>query len=243
MNSFEEYQAFIKNKKKLLFLTGAGISTLSGIKDFRSSDGLYSQTNALSPETILSSNFFYSNPDAFFEFYKNEFDLRKYEPNVIHKHIANLENEGKEIYIVTQNVDGLHQKAGSRNVIEYHGTIYENSCTQCQKRYSANFVFETQDIPLCAECGGIIRPEIVLYGEGTQSPYSIMKKIGRPEAMIVLGTSLTVSPANTFIYYCVEFGVPIVIINRDKTPFDDCATILINDDFENIFRNITMSKQ
>ena len=236
MHTYDDYKEFIKDKNKLLFLTGAGVSTLSGIKDFRSQDGLFNQKNQYPPEEILSVDFYNTKTKEFYEYYKTAFDLRKFEPSAIHKHIALLEQMGKQVSVVTQNVDGLHQKAGSSNVIEYHGTIYDNTCSDCHKKYSASAVFEAEGIPTCSECGGIIRPEIVLYGEIPQSPYKIMREFPRPDAMIVIGTSLLVSPANTFIFYCVEHWIPIVIINRDKTPFDDCATILINDDFRNIFK-------
>ena len=236
MHTLSEYKDFVSSRKNLVFLTGAGVSTLSGIKDFRSADGLYQEDTIIPPEVMLSSMFFQQHTDLFYEFYKNKFDLRGYEPNVIHKHISELEKEGHNVHVITQNVDGLHQLAGSSNVIEYHGTIYKNFCIDCLEEYDADFVFNATKTPHCLHCGGIIKPDIILYGEAPESPWTVMSGIEKPDAFIGMGTSLLVAPANTFIHYCVSHSIPIVIINRDKTPFDDCATILVQDDFKNLFK-------
>ena len=234
MHTFQDYLNLIQRNKNITFLTGAGVSTLSGIKDFRSADGLYSEKGDMSPEDILDVSYFYSNPKEFFNYYKKAFDLRGYEPNIVHKHIADLEKQGKNISIITQNVDGLHTKAGSTDVIEFHGTIYKNKCLSCQKSYEADFVFNSESVPRC-ECGGIIKPEIVLYGEMPKETKTAVNKIHRSDVLVAIGSSLLVSPANTLIYDALQDGIPVVIINRESTPFDRYATIVINDDFKNLF--------
>lgn len=237
MNNFNDYLDLVKRNKNIVFLTGAGISTLSGIKDFRSADGLFNEDNAISPETILSTEFFYEKPKEFFDYYRKVFDVRKHEPNVIHKHIANLENEGKNVFIITQNVDGLHTKAGSTNVIEFHGTINKNSCLSCGKEYDADFVFSANGVPKC-ECGGIVKPKVTLYGEMPEHIKEAQRYVHRADVLVAIGSSLLVSPANTYIYDALYYGTPVVIINKESTPFDRYATILINDDFRNIFKEM-----
>ena len=235
MNNFNDYLDLIKGNKNIVFLTGAGISTLSGIKDFRSDDGLYNEENDISPETILSSDYFYEKPKEFFDYYRKIFDVRKYEPNVIHKHIADLENKGKNVFIITQNVDGLHTKAGSSNVIEFHGTIYKNSCLSCGKEYEADYVFSANGIPKC-DCGGIIKPKVTLYGEMPENMKEAQRTVHKADMLVAIGTSLLVSPANSYVYDALYYGIPIVIINKEATAFDKYATVLINDDFRNIFK-------
>lgn len=234
MNTFQDYLNLIQRNKNITFLTGAGVSTLSGIKDFRSADGLYNEESNISPEEILSKEYFYKNPKEFFDYYKKAFDLREYEPNIIHKHIADLEKQNKNISIITQNVDGLHTKAGSTNVIEFHGTIFKNKCLKCKKTYEADYIFNADDIPRC-ECGGIIKPEIVLYGEMPKETKEAVNKIHCSDVLVAIGSSLLVSPANTLIYDALQDGIPVVIINKEPTPFDRYATIVINDDFKNLF--------
>ena len=235
MHTFADYLNLIKGNKNITFLTGAGVSTLSGIKDFRSANGLYNEENAISPEEILSSDYFYEHTKEFYNYYRRAFDLRKYEPNIVHKHIAELENKGKNVSIITQNVDGLHTKAGSTDVIEFHGTIFKNKCLACGKEHSADFVFDSNGIPKC-ECGGIIKPEIVLYGEIPSDTNKALRKVHRADVLVAIGSSLLVSPANSFIYDALYDGTPVVIINRAETPFDRYATVLIHDDFKNVFK-------
>ena len=234
MKKIEELQKIINESKKIVFFSGAGISTLSGIKDFRSKDGLYNMKYKYPPEMILSSGFFYTNTEEFYKFYKDKLNCLNVEPNIVHKYFAKLEKEGKLSAIVTQNIDGLHTKAGNKKVYELHGTIYKNHCIKCNKSYDAEYVFNSKGVPKC-KCGGIIKPDVVLYGEMLpeydfeEASYAIM----HADTLIVAGSSLTVYPASGMIN--LFNGKNLVIINRDPTDFDYKATLLINDEFQNVF--------
>lgn len=234
MKKIEELQKIINESKKIVFFSGAGISTLSGIKDFRSKDGLYNMKYKYPPEMILSSGFFYTNTEEFYNFYKDKLNCLNVEPNIVHKYFAKLEKDGKLSAIVTQNIDGLHTKAGNKKVYELHGTIYKNHCIKCNKSYDAEYVFNSKGVPKC-KCGGIIKPDVVLYGEMLpeydfeEASYAIM----HADTLIVAGSSLTVYPASGMIN--LFNGKNLVIINRDPTDFDHKATLLINDEFQNVF--------
>lgn len=234
MKKIEELQKIINESKKIVFFSGAGISTLSGIKDFRSKDGLYNMKYKYPPEMILSSGFFYANTEEFYKFYKDKLNCLNVEPNIVHKYFAKLEKDGKLSAIVTQNIDGLHTKAGNKKVYELHGTIYKNHCIKCNKSYDAEYVFNSKGVPKC-KCGGIIKPDVVLYGEMLpeydfeEASYAIM----HADTLIVAGSSLTVYPASGMIN--LFNGKNLVIINRDPTDFDHKATLLINDEFQNVF--------
>lgn len=234
MKKIEELQKIINESKKIVFFSGAGISTLSGIKDFRSKDGLYNMKYKYPPEMILSSGFFYTNTEEFYKFYKDKLNCLNVEPNIVHKYFAKLEKDGKLSAIVTQNIDGLHTKAGNKKVYELHGTIYKNHCIKCNKSYDAEYVFNSKGVPKC-KCGGIIKPDVVLYGEMLpeydfeEASYAIM----HADTLIVAGSSLTVYPASGMIN--LFNGKNLVIINRDPTDFDYKATLLINDEFQNVF--------
>ena len=201
-----------------------------GIPDFRSKDGLYNQKYKYPPEEILSHTLFKNNTKVFFEFYKDKMNFLKYEPNVAHKKLALLENEGKLKAIITQNIDGLHQKAGSKNVLELHGSIYRNHCTECGKAHDAKYIFETEGIPRCQRirCNGIIKPDVVLYEE--QLDDEIVEKaldyISKADLLIVAGTSLTVYPAAGLINYFR--GKNLVLINKSETSFNSRADLVIN---------------
>ena len=234
MKKIEELQKIINESKKIVFFSGAGISTLSGIKDFRSKDGLYNMKYKYPPEMILSSGFFYTNTEEYYKFYKDKLNCLNVEPNIVHKYFAKLEKDGKLSAIVTQNIDGLHTKAGNKKVYELHGTIYKNHCIKCNKSYDAEYVFNSKGVPKC-KCGGIIKPDVVLYGEMLpeydfeEASYAIM----HADTLIVAGSSLTVYPASGMIN--LFNGKNLVIINRDPTDFDHKATLLINDEFQNVF--------
>ena len=234
MKKIEELQKIINESKKIVFFSGAGLSTLSGIKDFRSKDGLYNMKYKYPPEMILSSGFFYTNTEEFYKFYKDKLNCLNVEPNIVHKYFAKLEKDGKLSAIVTQNIDGLHTKAGNKKVYELHGTIYKNHCIKCNKSYDAEYVFNSKGVPKC-KCGGIIKPDVVLYGEMLpeydfeEASYAIM----HADTLIVAGSSLTVYPASGMIN--LFNGKNLVIINRDPTDFDHKATLLINDEFQNVF--------
>ena len=234
----EQLQQIIDEGKRIVFFTGAGVSTDSGIPDFRSQDGLYNQKYKYPPEEIISHSFFVQNPEEFYRFYKDKMLNLTAEPNITHKFIAKLEQCGKCIGVVTQNIDGLHQKAGSQNVYELHGSVLRNYCTKCHKSFSAEYIKESIGIPRCDHCGSIIKPDVVLYEEGLDQDvlYGAIEAISSADVLIILGTSLVVYPAAGLIRYF--HGSHLVLINRSITPYDSQADLLINDSFQNVFPNI-----
>ena len=240
MNELEKVsklQKLIDESDNIVFFGGAGVSTSSGIKDFRGKNGLYKSVTDYPPEYLLSSACFYKEPELFFEFYKNNLNSLSVEPNIVHKYLKKLEDNGKLKAIVTQNIDGLHQAAGSTNVLEIHGSIYHNHCLKCSKIYDASFVFESVGIPKCS-CGGTIKPDVVLYGE--MLPEKALNKaclaISNADLLIVAGTSLTVEPAASMIN--LFKGKNLVILNDSKTPYDNVATLVIHADLKDIFENL-----
>ena len=236
-NKIEKFKEIIKKSDNIVFFGGAGVSTESGIPDFRSKDGLYNQKYKYPPEEILSHTFFMHNTEEFFKFYKDKMNCLKYEPNITHKVLARLEKEGKLKGVITQNIDGLHQKAGSKNVYELHGSVLRNYCMDCGKFYDANVVFKSQNVPHCT-CGGIIKPDVVLYEEALDdnTVTEAVKKIMNADTLIVAGTSLTVYPASGLINYFR--GENLILINRDVTPLDCRANLVINESLGDVFRKI-----
>lgn len=233
----QEFKELVDKSNNIVFFGGAGVSTESGIPDFRSKDGLYNQKYKYPPEEILSHEFFIENTEEFYKFYKDKMNSLKYEPNITHKKLAYLEQEGKLKAVITQNIDGLHQKAGAKNVLELHGSVLRNYCIKCNKFYDAEYVFNSEGIPKCT-CGGIIKPDVVLYGESLDE--EVLEKsvyaIAKADLMIVGGTSLMVSPANGLIRYFR--GNNLVLINKDKTPYDNLANLVINDSLGKVMSNI-----
>ena len=233
----KELKELINESNNIVFFGGAGVSTASGLKDFRSKDGLYSdKSNSLnvSPEFMLSAACFYSFTKEFYKYYKLNMNSLNVKPNIVHKYLTKLEESGKLKAIITQNIDGLHQKAGSKNVLELHGTIYKNHCIKCKKEYGAENIFNSEDIPRC-ECGSIIKPNVVLYGEMLPEDFVLAEKyISECDMLIVAGTSLTVEPAASLINYFR--GKSLVIINNDETPYDKRATLIINEDLTKVFK-------
>lgn len=227
----------IEGSNNIVFFGGAGVSTESGIPDFRSKDGLYHQKYKYPPEEILSHHFFMSHTDEFYQFYKEKMNSLKYEPNITHKTLAELEKEGKLKAVITQNIDGLHQKAGSKNVYELHGSVLRNYCMQCHKFYDADYVFESKEIPKCS-CGGIIKPDVVLYEEGLddETVDNAIFAIQNADMLIVAGTSLTVYPASGLLHYFR--GKNLVLINRDSTPYDNRADLVIHESLGKVFSKI-----
>ncbi len=217
----------IDSSENIVFFGGAGVSTESGIPDFRSVDGLYNQKYDYPPEEILSHTFFKTHTDYFYNFYRDKMLALDAEPNAAHLKLAELESAGKLKAIVTQNIDGLHQKAGSKNVFELHGSVHRNYCEKCGKFYSAEFIKESVGIPEC-ECGGVIKPDVVLYEEGLDSDVinGALDAISSADCLIVAGTSLNVYPAAGFIRYFR--GKYFVLINRDATPADKLADLVIH---------------
>ena len=237
MDKIAKLQELIDNSNKIVFFGGAGVSTESGIPDFRSKDGLYNQKYTYPPEEILSHHFFINNPKEFYKFYKDKLNTLDKEPNICHKYLKRLEDRNKLLGIITQNIDGLHEKANSKNIALLHGTIYKNHCINCGKNYSAEYVFNSKDIPIC-ECGSIIKPDVVLYEEALDQ-YTVNKAISwlqEADLLIIAGTSLTVYPASSFINYYL--GKNIVIINKDETNFDNIATLILHDSIGNVFKNL-----
>ncbi|HIS18757.1 MAG TPA: NAD-dependent protein deacylase [Candidatus Coprovivens excrementavium] len=237
MDDLLTLQKLIDNAQKIVFFGGAGVSTESGIKDFRSKDGLYNQKYDYPPEVYLSRSFFNEHPELFFKFYKDKLNCLNAEPNICHKYLVKLENEGKLKAIITQNIDGLHEKAGSKKVLLLHGTIYKNYCMKCHKSYEAKDIFEKEGIPRCS-CGGIIKPDVVLYEENLDEDVvrKAIEAIEDCDLLIVAGTSLVVYPAASFINY--YRGDQLVIINKDVTPYDRKANLVINDKLGNVFSKL-----
>ena len=241
---YEKLREYINKSNNFVFFGGAGVSTESGIPDFRSKDGLYNQHDVrfdqYEPEYLLSKEFLYNNSKVFYEFYRQKLDTRDVEPNITHKVLAKMEAAGKLSAIVTQNIDGLHQKAGSKNVFEIHGTTQSNYCSKCGKDYPADFLYESKDsIPKC-ECGGLIRPDVTLYGEGLPKAAvsGALEAISKADMLIVGGTSLQVYPATQFITYF--HGNHLVVINKEKLDImlNPGTDLMITDSLGNVFQEI-----
>ena len=217
----------VDKSSRIVFFGGAGVSTESGIPDFRSQDGLYNQKYDVPPETILSDTYFYAHPEEFYRFYRDKMLPLDAEPNAAHKKLTEWERAGKLLAVVTQNIDGLHQKAGSKRVFELHGSVYRNHCLSCGKSYSAEYIKESTGVPRCS-CGGLIKPDVVLYGEQLEEKTILgaIRAISAADLLIVAGTSLTVYPAAGFLQYFE--GEHLVLINRDPTPWDGAAELVIH---------------
>lgn len=228
---------WIQESSSIVFFGGAGVSTESGIKDFRSADGLYSQTFDYPPEQIISHRFFFHNTDYFYRFYREKMLPTGFVPNVTHRVLAKWERWGKLSAVITQNIDGLHQKAGSINVFELHGSVQRNFCQACGKFYGAEYIRDSVGVPACA-CGGVIKPDVVLYEEPLDADVldESIRRIRKADMMIVAGTSLTVHPAAGLVnYYC---GNRLVLINRDTTPYDNRADLVIHCSLGEIFTEL-----
>ncbi|MCD8391302.1 MAG: NAD-dependent protein deacylase [Firmicutes bacterium] len=221
-------QEIIDDSKSIVFFGGAGVSTESGIPDFRSTDGLYNMKYKYPPETILSRTFFMSNPKEFYKFYRDKLIVHNVKPNKAHLKLAELEKAGKLTAVVTQNIDGLHQAAGSKNVYELHGTILKNHCMKCHKSYTLEYIEESGEIPVCG-CGGIIKPDVVLYEEPLDDECiaGAVDAISKADTLIIGGTSLAVYPAAGFINYFG--GRHLVIINKAATSADTKAELVIRE--------------
>lgn len=228
MSSVEELQKVIDESKKIVFFGGAGVSTESGIPDFRSVDGLYNQKYDYPPEQILSHTFFKQNTEKFYRFYRDKMLCLDKKPNKAHYKAAQLEQAGRLIAVVTQNIDGLHQAAGSKRVYELHGSVHRNHCLKCGKFYTAEYIKNSPGVPKCG-CGGIIKPDVVLYEEGLdeKTVTGALNAIADADTLIVAGTSLTVYPAAGFLRYFT--GKHLVLINRDATPYDEKADLLFRE--------------
>lgn len=236
-SKIETLKTWIEASDNIVFFGGAGVSTESGIPDFRSVDGLYHQQFEYPPETILSHTFFYQHPDYFYRFYRQKMLPLEAQPNAAHKKLAELEQAGKLCAVITQNIDGLHQKAGSRNVLELHGSIWRNYCTRCGKFYPPEFIRDCAGVPRC-DCGGVVKPDVVLYEEGLSEDvlHRAVHAISEADVLIVGGTSLTVYPAAGLIRY--YRGSKLVLINRDETPYDTAADLVLRDPIGQVFAQL-----
>ena len=236
MEVIKKLQDLIDKSNYIVFFGGAGVSTESGIKDFRGKNGLYKEKSKIPPEYMLSHTCLINDTDLFFDYYRKNMNLLERVPNIAHKYLTKLEQSGKLKAIITQNIDGLHQKAGSKNVIELHGTIYKNYCMNCGKNYSSDYIFKSDGIPRCS-CGGVVRPDVVLYEESLGESYSkALDFIRKADLLIVAGTSLTVEPASSMIRFFT--GKSLVIINIDKTPYDNIADLVINKPLGEVFSSL-----
>ncbi len=234
----QELQEIIDNSTHIVFFTGAGVSTASGIPDFRSTDGLYNQKYQFPPEEILSHHFFKQHTEEFFRFYRDKMLYPDVKPSFVHQYIATLEKRNKKVTVITQNIDGLHQLAGSTNVLELHGSVLRNTCMQCHTKYSLDEILKMDTVPHCPKCNGIIKPDVVLYEEGLDETIlnQSVHALQTADTCIVLGTSLVVYPAAGLLRYFG--GDKLVLINRDQTSYDSTADLTIHDDFINIFPNL-----
>ncbi len=241
---YEKLNRLIAESKKTVFFGGAGVSTESGIPDFRSKDGLYNvrdvQFEQYEPEYLLSIDCLENEPEVFYEFYRQKLETSGIKPNKAHYRLAEMEKAGKLAGIITQNIDGLHQKAGSVNVAETHGSTYRNYCMRCGRRYPADYIFKSKTpIPKCPECGDIVRPDVTLYGE--MLPEDQIRKADRymigAELLIVGGTSLTVWPAAGYVS---RFDGHLVIINRDATEYDRAAELVFHESIGEVLSHIVL---
>ena len=234
----ETLKKWIDNSDNIVFFGGAGVSTESGIPDFRSVDGLYNQQYDYPPETILSHTFFRRNTEEFYRFYRAKMLALDAKPNAAHKKLAQWEQEGKLKAVVTQNIDGLHPAAGSKMVYELHGSVHRNYCQKCGAFYDARYILESQGIPKCERCGGIIKPDVVLYEEGLDDATmrGAIRAISHADVLIIGGTSLTVYPAAGLIDY--YNGNKLVLINKSVTPMDSRADLLVQGPIGEIFSQL-----
>ena len=240
MNTVEEIVKVIKDSDNVVFFGGAGVSTESGIPDFRSVDGLYNQKYDYPPETILSHTFYRKKTSEFYRFYRDKMILKDAKPNVIHLTLAKLEKEGKVKAVITQNIDGLHQMAGSREVLELHGSVHRNYCEECGKFFDADYIMESKDVPMCDEngCRGGVKPDVVLYEEGLddETIRKSVEYIRNSDVLIIGGTSLAVYPAAGLIDY--YHGKKLILINKSATPRDSVADYIYKGSLSDIFSKL-----
>ena len=240
-SGLEQLQKMIDQSSRIVFFGGAGVSTESGIPDFRSVDGLYHQRYSYPPEVMLSHSFYETHTEEFFDFYRDKMLYLDAEPNAAHRKLAELEQAGKLSAVVTQNIDGLHQKAGSKNVFELHGSVHRNYCTRCHKFYDAEYMLHSTGVPHC-ECGGIIKPDVVLYEEGLnqRTLSGAVEAIERADMLIIGGTSLVVYPAANLVNY--YSGRRLVLINRTATPQDENADLVLKGSIGEILNRISLKQ-
>ena len=239
MDKIKELKELINNSKKIVFFGGAGVFTESGIPDFRSAQGLYKEKGVIPPEVIISRSYFFYDTKGFYKFYKDKMIYLDAKPNYAHKGLAKLEEMGKLTTVITQNIDNLHQLAGSKNVLELHGSVYRNHCLKCHRFYDVHKIMESE-LPTC-ECGGIIKPDVTLYEE--QLPDGVLERairyISEADLFIIGGTSLSVYPAASLIYYYPK-NRPLVLINRDLTGKESLASLFIKGSIGEVFKSLDL---
>ncbi len=240
MEPIQQFLQWVKDSDNIVFFGGAGVSTESGIPDFRSVDGLYHQEYDYPPETILSHTFYMQNTAEFYRFYRNKLLCLDAEPNAAHKKLAELERAGKLKAVITQNIDGLHQAAGSRYVLELHGSVHRNYCKSCGRLFDAEYIQKSKNCPICKSCGGDIKPDVVLYEEGLddETMRQSIRFISQADMLIVGGTSLAVYPAAGLIDY--YRGSKLVLINTSTTPFDHRADLRVEGKIGEVFSAIEL---
>lgn len=240
MTPIEQFTDMVQHSNNIVFFGGAGVSTESGIPDFRSVDGLYNQKYQYPPEHILSHTFYRENPEAFYRFYRDKMLCLDAKPNMAHIKLAELEKAGKLKAIITQNIDGLHQKAGSKNVLELHGSVHRNFCEHCHKFFDAEYILHSTGVPKCDACGGPIKPDVVLYEEGLDNDVieQALYYIGHADMLIIGGTSLVVYPAAGLVRY--YNGHKLVLINKSSTDMDSSADLVIKEPIGQVFSHITV---
>lgn len=240
MTNVDKFIDMVQHSDNIVFFGGAGVSTESGIPDFRSVDGLYNQKYKYPPETILSHSFYVSQPEEFYRFYRDKMLCLDAQPNAAHIKLAELEQAGKLKAIVTQNIDGLHQKAGSKNVLELHGSVHRNFCQRCHKFFDAEYMLHSDGVPKCDACGGPIKPDVVLYEEGLDNDVieQSLYYISHADMLIIGGTSLVVYPAAGLVRY--YGGHKLVLINKSATDMDKSADLVINEPIGEVFSRITV---
>lgn len=241
MDKIDKLNEIINKSNKIVFFGGAGVSTESGIPDFRSVDGLYSMKYDYPPEEILSNSFFKKRITQFYKFYKDKMIIKGVKPNYTHYFLKKLEESGKLISVITQNIDGLHTEAGNKRVLELHGSIKRNYCMKCGKFYDEDYILNSKDVPTCT-CGGVIKPDVVLYEEQLNDNvvYNAIKDISNADCLIVAGTSLTVYPAAGLIHYFE--GRNMILINKTKTEYDKYATLVFNENISDVLKKIEIKK-
>ena len=238
MNEIEQLKEMVENSDNIVFFGGAGVSTESGIPDFRSVDGLYNQKYDYPPETILSHTFYMRKTEEFYRFYRDKMLCLTAKPNAAHLKLAEWEKQGKLKAVITQNIDGLHQAAGSKEVLELHGSVHRNYCRKCGKLFDAEYILNTKGIPTCDACGGQIKPDVVLYEEGLDQKTldDAVRYIREADVLIIGGTSLAVYPAAGLIDY--YRGNKLVLVNKSATPMDGRADLLVQGSIGEIFSQI-----
>lgn len=240
MTPIEQFTDMVQHSNNIVFFGGAGVSTESGIPDFRSVDGLYNQKYQYPPEHILSHTFYRENPEEFYRFYRDKMLCLNAKPNMAHIKLAELEKAGKLKAIITQNIDGLHQKAGSKNVLELHGSVHRNFCEHCHKFFDAEYILHSTGVPKCDACGGPIKPDVVLYEEGLDNDVieQALYYISHADMLIIGGTSLVVYPAAGLVRY--YNGHKLVLINKSSTDMDSSADLVIKEPIGQVFSHITV---